>query len=157
MATTFDDSLMNEIRSRNNIVQVVGDYVSLKKAGGSYKGLCPFHGEKTPSFTVNESRQFFYCFGCQAGGDVISFVMEMHGSGELQKKVDDMEHVASKRTARMMGRRRSSRAWERRSSKRASPPSTRRPAPASTARGSRRRARRWPTRATPTTRTRCSR
>ncbi len=79
MATTFDDSLMNEIRSRNNIVQVVGDYVSLKKAGGSYKGLCPFHGEKTPSFTVNESRQFFYCFGCQAGGDVISFVMEMHG------------------------------------------------------------------------------
>ena len=61
MATTFDDSLMNEIRSRNNIVQVVGDYVSLKKAGGSYKGLCPFHGEKTPSFTVNESRQFFYC------------------------------------------------------------------------------------------------
>ena len=79
MATTFDDSLMSEIRSRNNIVQVVGDYVSLKKAGGSYKGLCPFHGEKTPSFTVQESRQFFYCFGCQTGGDVISFVMEMHG------------------------------------------------------------------------------
>jgi DNA primase len=79
VATTFDDSLMSEIRSRNNIVQVVGDYVSLKKAGGSYKGLCPFHGEKTPSFTVQESRQFFYCFGCQTGGDVISFVMEMHG------------------------------------------------------------------------------
>lgn len=79
VANTFDDSLMSEIRSRNNIVQVVGDYVSLKKAGGSYKGLCPFHGEKTPSFTVHESRQFFYCFGCQAGGDVISFVMEMHG------------------------------------------------------------------------------
>jgi DNA primase len=72
---------MSEIRSRNNIVQVVGDYVSLKKAGGSYKGLCPFHGEKTPSFTVHEARQFFYCFGCQTGGDVISFVMEMHGYG----------------------------------------------------------------------------
>jgi len=77
--STFDDSLMSEIRDRNNIVQVVGDYVSLKKAGASYKGLCPFHGEKSPSFTVHESRQFFYCFGCQAGGDVFSFVMEMHG------------------------------------------------------------------------------
>lgn len=75
----FDDTLLQEIRDRNSLVQVVGDYVSLRKAGNNYVGLCPFHSERSPSFSVNEQRQFFYCFGCQTGGDVIAFVRELHG------------------------------------------------------------------------------
>lgn len=75
----YDDTLLREVRDRNNIVEVVSDYVSLRKAGGRLKGLCPFHSERTPSFTVQEREQFFYCFGCQTGGDVISFVREIHG------------------------------------------------------------------------------
>ena len=75
----FDDALVREVRERNNIVSVVGDYVTLRKAGAHYKGLCPFHSEKTPSFTVHEDRQFFYCFGCQTGGDVITFLRELNG------------------------------------------------------------------------------
>ena len=84
LAGRIDDALMREIRERNNIVSVVGDYVSLRKAGGSYKGLCPFHSERSPSFTVQEKRGFFYCFGCQTGGDVISFVRELHGYGFME-------------------------------------------------------------------------
>lgn len=75
----FDDTLLKEIRDRNSLSQVVGDYVSLRKAGNNYVGLCPFHSERSPSFSVNEARQFFYCFGCQTGGDVIAFVRELHG------------------------------------------------------------------------------
>ena len=79
MSGFVEDALLQEIRDRNNIVSVIGDYVQLKKAGHQYKGLCPFHNERTPSFTVHEDRQFFYCFGCQSGGDVFSFVREMNG------------------------------------------------------------------------------
>jgi DNA primase len=75
----IDDALLNEIRDRSNVVQIVGDYVTLRKAGNHYKGLCPFHNEKSPSFTVHEDRQFFYCFGCQTGGDVISFLRQLNG------------------------------------------------------------------------------
>ena len=91
-STQFDDALLREIRDRNNIVQVVADYVSLRKAGTHFKGLCPFHSEKTPSFTVHEQRQFFYCFGCQMGGDAISFVREMHGFGF----VEAVRHLADR-------------------------------------------------------------
>jgi DNA primase len=63
------------VRNSADIVRVVSDYVSLKQAGVTFKGLCPFHSEKTPSFTVHRDKQFFHCFGCQAGGDVFSFVM----------------------------------------------------------------------------------
>lgn len=71
------NSIVDEIKSRCNIVDLVGRYVELKRAGGSHKGLCPFHNEKTPSFVVSESKQFFYCFGCGASGDVISFLMKI--------------------------------------------------------------------------------
>lgn len=75
----FDDSVKEEIRSAINIVDVVGRHVSLKPAGQNFKGLCPFHKEKTPSFTVSPSKGIFYCFGCHKGGDVFSFLMEMEG------------------------------------------------------------------------------
>ena len=69
--------LFEEIKAKNDIAAVISEYVSLKRAGRSFIGLCPFHGEKTPSFNVNQAKQFFYCFGCNAGGDVFSFIMKM--------------------------------------------------------------------------------
>ena len=68
-----------EVKSRLNVVDVVGETVSLKKAGSTYKGLCPFHGEKTPSFVVTPARDSWHCFGCGLGGDVFSFVMQRDG------------------------------------------------------------------------------
>ena len=70
----FPQSFLDDLRGQADIVQVIQDYVPLKRAGASYKGLCPFHGEKTPSFTVNRERGFFHCFGCGVGGDVFKFV-----------------------------------------------------------------------------------
>lgn len=70
---------MRRVKERLDIVDLIGDYIPLKKAGLNYKGLCPFHGEKTPSFSVSPERQTFHCFGCGKGGDVFSFLMEMEG------------------------------------------------------------------------------
>lgn len=67
---------IDEIKSKANIVNIIGDYVDLKRAGRNYKGLCPFHREKTPSFVVSEEKQVFKCFGCGESGDVISFLMK---------------------------------------------------------------------------------
>lgn len=72
----YSDELIEEVRSRNDIVDVISGYVSLKKKGRDYFGLCPFHGEKTPSFSVSPGKQMYYCFGCGAGGNVFSFVMQ---------------------------------------------------------------------------------
>lgn len=68
------NNIIDEIKSRCNIVDVIGRVVPLKKAGANYKGICPFHNEKTPSFVVSEQKQIFTCFGCGASGDVIEFV-----------------------------------------------------------------------------------
>ena len=73
----FPPSWLDELRARADIVQIVGQYVQLKKNGRKYWGLCPFHGEKTASFSVDPEKQLFYCFGCKAGGSVIQFVMDI--------------------------------------------------------------------------------
>ena len=72
----YPEELVEEIRSRNDIVDVISSYVKLQKKGSTYFGLCPFHNEKTPSFSVTPSKQMYYCFGCGAGGNVITFLME---------------------------------------------------------------------------------
>ena len=75
----ISDDMINQIKENSDIVDIIGEYVDLKKAGSSYKGLCPFHNEKTPSFTVDKKKQLFHCFGCGAGGDVVSFIMQKEG------------------------------------------------------------------------------
>src|SRR5262252_9441956 len=78
------DDVIAQIRDAADIVAVIGQHVQLKKAGTSWKGLCPFHGEKTPSFNVVPAKQFFHCFGCQKHGDVFTFVMELEGKGFVE-------------------------------------------------------------------------
>jgi DNA primase len=73
----LSEEKVSEIRDRSSILEVVSDYAALKKTGKNYKGLCPFHSEKTPSFMVNEEKQIFHCFGCGEGGDVFTFLMKV--------------------------------------------------------------------------------
>jgi len=75
----FSDDKLEEVRTRADIVEVIGAHVRLKRAGRNFVGLCPFHNEKTPSFSVNAERGFFHCFGCGAGGTVFNFVMRTEG------------------------------------------------------------------------------
>ncbi|TGV13670.1 DNA primase, partial [Mesorhizobium sp. M00.F.Ca.ET.186.01.1.1] len=77
MTGPTSDEFVNQVRAAVDIVDVVGEYVQLRKSGRAFLGLCPFHSEKSPSFNVNAERQFFHCFGCGAGGDVFSFLMKL--------------------------------------------------------------------------------
>ena len=72
----YPDELVEEVRMKNDIVDVISQYVKLQKKGGNYFGLCPFHNEKSPSFSVSGAKQMYYCFGCGAGGNVLTFVMQ---------------------------------------------------------------------------------
>lgn len=72
----YPDEVIEEVRERNDIVDVISSYVKLKRTGSNYVGLCPFHNEKTPSFSVSGNKQMYYCFGCGAGGNVFTFIME---------------------------------------------------------------------------------
>ncbi|MCI6857742.1 MAG: DNA primase [Eubacterium sp.] len=72
----YEEELIDEVREKNDIVDVISSYVSLKKRGSTYMGLCPFHNEKTPSFSVSRDKQMYYCFGCGQGGNVFTFLME---------------------------------------------------------------------------------
>ncbi len=73
------DDITARIKEEADIVQIIGECVDLKRSGTRYLGLCPFHGEKTPSFSVHSGQQFFHCFGCGESGDVFNFMMKYHG------------------------------------------------------------------------------
>ncbi|WP_042355021.1 DNA primase [Bacillus rubiinfantis] len=79
MADRIAEEKIDQIRQAVDIVEIISDYVQLKKQGRNYFGLCPFHGENTPSFSVSPDKQIFHCFGCNAGGNVFSFLMELEG------------------------------------------------------------------------------
>ena len=72
----YSDDIIEEVRMKNDIVEVISQYVKLQRRGSSYFGLCPFHNEKSPSFSVSPAKQMYYCFGCGAGGNVFTFIME---------------------------------------------------------------------------------
>ena len=72
----YPEELIEEVRNRNDIVSVIGSYIKLQKKGNNHMGLCPFHNEKTPSFSVSSSKQMYHCFGCGVGGNVFTFIME---------------------------------------------------------------------------------
>lgn len=80
----YPDEFIEEVRMRNDIVDIIGNSVHLQKKGSSYFGLCPFHNEKSPSFSVSREKQMYYCFGCGAGGNVITFVMEYENYGFVE-------------------------------------------------------------------------
>lgn len=79
MAGGIPEEVVDEVRKSNDIVDVIGEHVQLKKQGRNYFGLCPFHGEKSPSFSVTQEKQIFHCFGCGKGGNVFTFLMELEG------------------------------------------------------------------------------
>ena len=75
----FSQDIIDEVKLRNDIIDVISEYVKLDRKGSNHMGLCPFHNEKTPSFSVSSQKQFFYCFGCQKGGNVITFISLAEG------------------------------------------------------------------------------
>ena len=90
LATGFlSEEKVSEIRDRSSILEVVSDYMTLKKTGKNYRGLCPFHAEKTPSFMVNEEKQIFHCFGCGEGGDAFTFLMKV-GQFSFPQAVEEL-------------------------------------------------------------------
>ena len=96
MANYFDDSFISDVIAANDIVDVISDYVQLKKSGRNYFGLCPFHNEKTPSFSVAQDKQIYHCFGCGVGGNVINFLMrrENYDFVEAVKVLADRAHLS---------------------------------------------------------------
>ncbi|WP_432664607.1 DNA primase [Wukongibacter baidiensis] len=92
MSIRYSDDLIEEVSQRNNIVDIISEYINLKKAGRNHKGLCPFHNEKTPSFVVSDDKQLFHCFGCGEAGNIINFVMKI----ENLDFIDAIELLAEK-------------------------------------------------------------
>ena len=75
----YSEEIINDIRQSNDIVDVISQYVHLKRSGRNFFGLCPFHNEKSPSFSVSPDKQIFHCFGCGVGGNVITFISKIEG------------------------------------------------------------------------------
>ena len=96
MAQRIPQEVIEEVRHRTNIVDIIGQYVQLKKSGKNYMGLCPFHEVRSPSFSVAEDKQIFHCFGCGKGGTVFNFLQEIEGISfpESVKRVADLEHLS---------------------------------------------------------------
>ena len=82
-------TFIQELIARADVVDIVGRYVQLKKGGANFMGLCPFHAEKSPSFSVSPTKQFYHCFGCGKSGDAISFLME-HTGASFHEAVEDL-------------------------------------------------------------------
>lgn len=95
MANRIPEEKVEQVRSAVNIADFIGQYVQLKKAGKNLFGLCPFHEERTPSFSVNEQKQIFHCFSCGRGGNVFSFIMDLENLSfpEAVVKVADFGHI----------------------------------------------------------------
>lgn len=110
MADRIAEEKINEIRQAVDIVDVISEYIQLKKQGRNYFGLCPFHGESTPSFSVSPDKQIFHCFGCGAGGNVFSFLMEKEGftfqeaAVKLAEKVNIELHIQTQATAKVVSK-----------------------------------------------------
>ena len=77
----YSDEILDDVKSSNDIVDVISQYISLKRSGRNYFGLCPFHNEKSPSFSVSPDKQIFHCFGCGVGGNIITFISKIEGIG----------------------------------------------------------------------------
>ncbi|MBS6543493.1 MAG: DNA primase, partial [Veillonella sp.] len=92
MSRYFENELIEQIKDANDIVSVISEHVALKKRGKNYWGCCPFHNEKTPSFSVAPEKGFYYCFGCHASGNVIKFLMEL----EHLNFVEVLERLANR-------------------------------------------------------------
>ena len=90
---SIPQSFIQELLSRVDVVDIVGRYVQLKKGGANFMGLCPFHGEKSPSFSVSPSKQFYHCFGCGKNGNAISFLMDHAGMGFIEAVNDLAQSV----------------------------------------------------------------
>ena len=90
----YSEEILNEVRQANDIVDVISQYVHLKRSGRNYFGLCPFHNEKSPSFSVSPDRQIFHCFGCGVGGNVYSFLMKIEGIG-FKEAVEQLAEKAN--------------------------------------------------------------
>jgi DNA primase len=112
----FTDGWLSELYAKNDIVDVISGYTALNERSGQYWGLCPFHHEKTPSFSVNREKQLYYCFGCKQGGNVVSFIMKIENVSfpeavellakragiEMPKAVDDKEYLKLKQKKRQI-------------------------------------------------------
>ncbi len=93
MAGLIPQSFIDDLLNRSDIVEVVGSRIQLKKAGKNYTARCPFHNEKTPSFSVSPDKQFYYCFGCGAGGNALGFIMD-HDHLDFPQAVEELARRA---------------------------------------------------------------
>src|SRR5690625_5850701 len=91
MQKRIPDEIVDRVRQANDIVDVIGEFVQLHRQGRNFFGLCPFHDEKTPSFSVTPDKQIFYCFGCKKGGNVITFLMELENYSRSEEHTSELQ------------------------------------------------------------------